>query len=78
MCSQSRPGRLIHIADKPLADVLIKISSVTLHTNIPEPAINPAQEAEEVPGFFPEPQPFFPAWLLNITLAQKTERNDML
>lgn len=38
--------------------MLIKISSVTLNINDPDPTINPAQEAEELPEFLPSPSPF--------------------
>lgn len=57
--------------------MLIKISSVTLNTNDPDPTINPAQEAEELPEFFPIPSPFSPAWLLHVALAQKAKRKDL-
>lgn len=54
--------------------MLIKISSVTLNTNDPDPTINPAQEAEELPEFFPSPSPFSPN---HIALAQKAKRKGL-
>lgn len=55
--------------------MLIKISSVTLHTNHPDPTIDPAQRMGRL-GFSPNPSPFSPAWLLRVVLAQKPESND--